>query len=170
MGSEQSASTSNRSASPLPPLTAPAEQQSAIVDGIVTWDEHESALHKVATCLADAGVNVEVRPAVGKRPTDIGFSAKTIEQGEQARAKLEDCKSTYLDVVEQIWRTQMQPSVEQEQIMSSWLFRCIDDQGITLTTKTVRAVVEMLNKGSQEEHHAAVACFQQEKETFGITS
>jgi hypothetical protein len=67
---------------------ANSHQAAALSDGVVTWDEHESAIASVAQCARAGGLNVEVAPPNGRKPSSVGFTVASLYQGPAAERVL----------------------------------------------------------------------------------
>ncbi|MBI2767173.1 MAG: hypothetical protein HYX53_14855 [Chloroflexi bacterium] len=149
--------------------SAQGAQAAALSDGVISWDEHEAALSAVASCLASAGVAVEVRPAEGRKPTEIGFSAVSIEEGEAARAKLEDCKTRHLAAIEDVWQAQNWLTPAQEDTILAWLGQCVKDAGVSLDTSSLSnaTLMSLQRDGSPAESSAVTLCIEKRKVVFG---
>jgi hypothetical protein len=87
-------------------FAAPQGQQAALSDGEVTFEEYETAIAETIACAEAAGVDLEVEPAVGQRPTRIGFKGETVDEMDAQNAKVEQCKDDHLREVETTWSLQ----------------------------------------------------------------
>jgi hypothetical protein len=107
-----------------------SEQARAIADGNVTFQEFEAAIQRTAECASQAGVAIEIQPAVGKQPSSIGFRSGTLADAEAARTKLDECKAQYLREVETTWALQhAAPSSEEMTTAHRRLTECMTGLG-----------------------------------------
>jgi hypothetical protein len=75
-------------------------QREILKDGVVTFAEYEAAKQATIQCARDAGLQVDVRPAAGMRPSSYGISAPTESEMEAAKATLSDCERAFLSDVD----------------------------------------------------------------------
>lgn len=116
---------------------APEIQRTILADGTVTWDEHEGAIASFVQCLEENGVTAEVRPADGKRPTEVGFAASNHEMAVAAKDIYDRCKAEHVGAVRLAWLQQLRPTVDENLAALEWLGVCMASKDVALRGGTV---------------------------------
>ncbi|MBI2765593.1 MAG: hypothetical protein HYX53_06740 [Chloroflexi bacterium] len=111
-----------------------SEQAAALADGTVTLEEYEGAIQQTAQCAKLSGVDVQVEPGKGMRPSSLGFTAEgTLADAESSRQRLEKCKAEYMKAVETTWALQKANASTDEQLAAHALVTaCIQDRGVVV--------------------------------------
>lgn len=147
------------------------EQQAALADGIVSWDEHEAAIAATAECLTSRGVTVEVAPADGKRPSSIGFRVATVGEGEEARAKLDGCRDAHLTAIESVWLAQQADVARANAVAgNTYVADCLRSHGQaigSLVPVTNEDISKWISSAEPGLHEATLACLLQRRVDLG---
>jgi len=114
--------------------TTTNSQATALADGVTTQQEYDAAIQQTAECATTAGVDVELTPAAGQRPSSIGFTAKgTIGDAQAAKAKLDTCSAEYLDNIQTAWALQKAAATPaQVKQAHQRLTQCMTDGGAVI--------------------------------------
>lgn len=147
------------------------EQAPALADGVVTWDEHEAAIAKVASCLESQGVSVTVETAAGHRPSSVGFAAPSLDAAERARALLEGCKQTYLSQVDAVWLAANRPTPSDIERGAAYVRDCLGSAGQLVYPASGAVNGEQLAVWLQDPspafHDAVIQCLVTRRQELG---
>ena len=144
-------------------------QASILADGVVTWDEHESAIAATAACLSESGVSVEMRAAQGKRPSQIGFAVSSREEGTAAEEHLRGCRAEHLDAVDAVWLRAALPE-DVERRANEYLSTCLLERGFTVEAERDGVVVNVFSEAQADRDGAGQVvgeCVEQRRAELG---
>lgn len=126
------------------PEQIPPEQQAALADGVVTYEEHEAAVQRTIACAESAGVRMEVVPGAGVSVTQLGFVAGTWEETQRSQKALDSCIEQLLKYIEIASASQPVDSAVIAD-SSDRLVKCMTAAGATgLSPTTVRSEIDAL--------------------------
>jgi hypothetical protein len=96
----------------------------------VTIEEYEAAVAQTARCASERGVQVEMVPRDGRRPSSIGFAAGSLAAADEAKKILDDCRAQFLSEIETTWALQ-QADVSADETLAAHrrLTECLIDRG-----------------------------------------
>lgn len=134
--------------------SAPAGEQAAIADGIITIEEYTTAVEATVACAAAAGATASIIPAVGLAPPGLTFTAPSLEAAERTRSVLADCQAQHFDQVDLLWAAAHRAtSEEQVAAAARWVDSC---------------AAESLSAGAASDGTIARGmCVRKHYETFG---
>ena len=138
---------------------APEETLDTLADGEVTFDERERAVARTAACAADRGLDVELRNSHDGAPTDLGFSAATLEEAEKSRLILEECKAAHLNDIHKVFGAQNRPDNEELSQGRVFFAQCMAESGIRVASDEVSESQMIIWAQSDDEQTRAANAF-----------
>lgn len=150
-------------------VAKPSQSQAeALRDGVVTWAEHEAAIRQTADCLSNSGVQVELQPAVGRKPSALGFGVADLDDGSSAEARLAECKARYLNGVELAWVSQSQPTAGEFADARDWFVNCMASRGLEAAGEREPQMLAWAKSTEPEVVVAWARCATEQNTIFGF--
>ena len=106
------------------------EQEAALADGVLTREEYEAALDRVAACLEASGLKVIRQPGVGPGGVD-GIVTESPASAGDPRDVVLGCHERHQGKLSMVWAEQNRPTADELAAHASAVDSCMVSKGVT---------------------------------------
>jgi len=115
------------------PQEASPEQQAALADGTVTWEEYAAAVQANTECIRAQGIPVsDPQLLPGKVLNGTAGRFATEDEMNRASPKILECNAEHLNAVATRWTIQSAPSPAKLEAARKALRECLSGQAVTV--------------------------------------
>lgn len=148
-------------------VDAPPEQRAAFEDGVITFQEYEQAVLKMANCLRQEGIAWEPKLDPSGKYYDNGVNIPAGPPEEVARksAAIDRCEGQYVEATLTGWQMQNNPTQKELEDARKALAECLRNRGISVPENPVEQDFIPLKIGASPDF---LACVQEIQARFGL--